>query len=131
MSARAQQEIRSLPFYRNYDPEVRGSLVFRGDNRLQDELFHSGFNRKVEPIEYIRHAHHTRGIRGVISTTTDQRIAVNYALHIQRGYVYAIELNHGGKSVDTLLRGKSLSEIATLNIPPEDIMWGLKRRTQR
>lgn len=125
VSARAQQEIRSLPFYRNYDPEVRGSLVFRGDNRLPDELFHSGFNRKVEPIEYIRHAHHTRGIRGVISTTTDQRIAVNYALHNQRGYVYAIELNHGGKSVDTLLRGKSLSEIATLNIPPEDIMFAL------
>ena len=125
VSVRAQQEINNLPFYRHYDPEVRGSLVFRGDNRLPDELFHSGFNRKVEPIEYIEHAHHTRGIRGVISTTTDQRIAVNYALHNQRGYVYAIELNHGGKSVETLLRGKSLSEIATLNIPPEDIMFAL------
>ncbi len=50
---------------------------------------------------------------------------MNYALDSQRGYVYAIELNHGGQVVDTLLRDKSLSEIATLNIPPEDIMFAV------
>ncbi|NOH70508.1 cytotoxic necrotizing factor [Vibrio pectenicida] len=121
----AQREIRNLPFYQTYDTELKGALVYRGDTRLPDEIFHSGFNRKIERIEYTQLAHHTRGIRGVISTTTDQGIAVNYALHNQRGYVYAIELNHGGKSVDTLLRDKSLSEVATLNIPPEDIMFAM------
>ena len=125
VSAAAQREIRNLPFYQTYDTDLQGALVYRGDSRLPDEIFHSGFNRKIEPIEYTQLAHHTRGIRGVISTTTDQSVAVNYALHHQRGYVYAIELNHGGKSVDTLLKGETLSEIATLNIPPEDIMFAM------
>ena len=39
--------------------------------------------------------------------------------------MYAVQLNHGGKSVDTLLRGETLHEIATLNVPPEDIMFAV------
>ncbi|MBJ6911224.1 hypothetical protein JG661_18240, partial [Vibrio cholerae] len=73
--------------------------MFRGDTRLPDELFHSGFNRRVGPVEYIRLAEHTRAIRGVISTSTEQSVAVNYALGHQRGYVYAVELNQGGVAV--------------------------------
>ncbi|MEY4474423.1 MAG: hypothetical protein RL248_190 [Pseudomonadota bacterium] len=122
---RAQQEILSVPFLAEYEPGVNKMLVFRGDTRLPDEIFHSGFNRRAEPVEYIRHAHHTVGIRGVISTSSQESIAVNYALHQQRGYVYAIELNHGGKVVETSLRGETLHEIATLNIPPEDIIFAV------
>ncbi|MGF1904623.1 dermonecrotic toxin domain-containing protein [Aliivibrio salmonicida] len=125
LSTEAQKEIQNLPFYRGYQSELNGSRVFRGDTRLPDEIFHSGFNRRIEPVEYVQLAHHTRGIRGVISTSTEQSVAVNYALDSQRGYVYAIELNHGGKTVDTLLRDESLNEIATLNIPPEDIMFAV------
>lgn len=121
----AQREIQNVPFLRGYQSEVNGSLVFRGDTRLPDELFHSGFTRKIEPVSYVQLAHHTKAIRGVISTSTEEAVAVNYALDSQRGYVYAIELNHGGQVVDTLLRDKSLSEIATLNIPPEDIMFAV------
>lgn len=124
-SRAAQQEIQSVPFLRTYQPEVQKALVFRGDTRLPDEIFHSGFNRRAEPVEFIQHAHHTIGIRGVISTTTQEPIAVNYALHQQRGYVYAIELNHGGREVNTLLRGETLHEVATLNVPPEDIMFAV------
>ncbi len=125
VGVQAQREILDVPFLQRYQPEVKGSLVFRGDARLPDELFHSGFNRKIEPVSYVQLAHHTRGIRGVISTSTEEAVAVNYALDNQRGYVYAIELNHGGQVVDTLLREESLSEIATLNIPPEDIMFAV------
>lgn len=125
VNQQAQQEILNIPFLRSYQPELKGSLVFRGDTRLPDELFHSGFNRRVGPVEYIRLAEHTRAIRGVISTSTEQSVAVNYALGHQRGYVYAVELNQGGVAVDTSLRGKTLHEIATLNIPPEDIIFAV------
>ncbi|WP_198552783.1 dermonecrotic toxin domain-containing protein [Psychromonas sp. Urea-02u-13] len=125
LSTEAQKEIQNIPFYKGYQSELNGSRVFRGDTRLPDEIFHSGFNRRIEPVAYVELAHHTRGIRGIISTSTEQSVAVNYALDSQRGYVYAIELNHGGKMVNTLLRGESLSEIATLNIPPEDIMFAV------
>ncbi|HFG1892454.1 TPA: DUF6543 domain-containing protein [Vibrio cholerae] len=125
VNQQAQQEILNIPFLRSYQPELKGSLVFRGDTRLPDELFHSGFNRRVGPVKYIRLAEHTRAIRGVISTSTEQSVAVNYALGHQRGYVYAVELNQGGVAVDTSLRGKTLHEIATLNIPPEDIIFAV------
>lgn len=125
INQQAQQEILNVPFLRTYQPELKGSMVFRGDTRLPDEIFHSGFNRKVEQVEYVRLASHTRGIRGVISTSSEQSVAVNYALHQQRGYVYAIELNHGGAAVETSLRDETLHEIATLNIPPEDIIFAV------
>jgi hypothetical protein len=125
VSIAAQEEIKTVPFLESYDQELTGSLVYRGDTRLPDEIFHSGFNRKVEPVKFVRYDHHSRGIRGVVSTSTDQGVAVDYALHNQRGYVYAVQLNHGGKSVDTLLRGETLHEIATLNVPPEDIMFAV------
>ncbi|EGQ9892557.1 TPA: DUF6543 domain-containing protein [Vibrio cholerae] len=125
VNQQAQQEILNVPFLHTYQPELRGSMVFRGDARLPDEIFHSGFNRRTEQVEYIRLASHTRGIRGVISTSSEQSVAVNYALHQQRGYVYAIELNHGGAAVETSLRNETLHEIATLNIPPEDIMFAV------
>ncbi len=72
-----------------------------------DEFFHSGFNRKPGVVEYFELDHHTRGISGVISTSSEQSIAVSYALHQQRGYVYAVELNHGSKAVNTSVRGAS------------------------
>ncbi|MBJ6969758.1 cytotoxic necrotizing factor, partial [Vibrio cholerae] len=53
VNQQAQQEILNIPFLRSYQPELKGSLVFRGDTRLPDELFHSGFNRRVGPVEYI------------------------------------------------------------------------------
>lgn len=124
-SQTAQLEVAQNPFLQSYQPELKGALVFRGDTRLPDELFHAGFNRRVEPVQFLQMAHHTRGIRGVVSTSLKERIAVNYALHNQRGYVYAIELNHGGRAVDTAARGLSLHEVATLNIPPEDIMFAI------
>ncbi len=125
VNQQAQLELLNIPFLRSYQPELKGSLVFRGDTRLPDELFHSGFNRRPGPVEYVRLAEHTRAIRGVISTSTEQSVAVNYALGHQRGYVYAVELNQGGVAVDTSLRGKTLHEIATLNIPPEDIIFAV------
>nr|AWP45082.1 putative cytotoxic necrotizing factor [Shewanella baltica] len=124
-SQAAQQEATQIPFLQSYQPELKGALVFRGDTRLPDELFHAGFNRRVEPVRFVELAEHTRGIRGVVSTTLKERIAVNYALHNQRGYVYAIELNHGGRAVDTTVRYLPLHEVATLNIPPEDIMFAI------
>ncbi|MCS0351555.1 cytotoxic necrotizing factor [Vibrio ordalii] len=125
LNQEAQHEILNVPFLHSYQPELKGSLVFRGDTRLPDELFHSGFNRKPGVVEYLQLAHHTKGIRGVISTSSEQSVAVNYALHLQRGYVYAVELNHGGTAVETSLRGASLHEVATLNIPPEDIIFAV------
>ncbi|AZN38072.1 hypothetical protein EJO50_04115 [Iodobacter ciconiae] len=99
--------------------------TFRGDERLPDEIFHSGFNRRPVQVQYVRLAEDTKAIRGVISTSKDEAVAVGYAIHNQRGYVYAIELNHGGVAVDTSLHGRALNEIATLNIPPEDIMFAV------
>ncbi|WP_394388888.1 dermonecrotic toxin domain-containing protein [Shewanella woodyi] len=125
LNQQAQAEIQNVPFLHSYQPELKGITTFRGDERLPDELFHSGFNRRVEPVKYIRLAEHTRAIRGVISTSTDESVAVSYAIHNQRGYVYAIELNHGGAAVDTTLRYETLNEVATLNIPPEDIMFAV------
>ncbi|NRD74946.1 cytotoxic necrotizing factor [Shewanella sp. VB17] len=125
LNQQAQTEIENMPFLRSYETELTGITTFRGDERLPDELFHSGFNRRVGPVEYISLAEHTKAIRGVISTSTNESVAVSYAIHNQRGYVYAIELNHGGVAVNTSLRGETLHEVATLNIPPEDIMFAV------
>ena len=125
LNQQAQAEIKNIPFLRSYETELNGITTFRGDERLPDELFHTGFNRIVGPVKHISLAEHTKAIRGVISTSTNESVAVGYAIHNQRGYVYAIELNHGGVAVDTSLRGETLHEIATLNIPPEDIMFAV------
>ncbi|EKF9421158.1 cytotoxic necrotizing factor [Vibrio cholerae] len=125
INQQAQQEILNVPFLRTYQPELRGSMVFRGDTRLPDEIFHSGFNRRAIPVQYVQATSHTNGIRGVVSTSTEPSVAVNFGLEYQRGYVYAIELNNGGTAVQSAIRGQSLHEIATLNIPPEDIMFAV------
>jgi hypothetical protein len=125
LNQEAQAEITNIPFLRSYKTELNGITTFRGDERLPDELFHTGFNRRVGPVQYITLAEHTKAIRGVISTSTNESVAVGYAIHNQRGYVYAIELNHGGVAVNTSLRGETLHEVATLNIPPEDIMFAV------
>ncbi|EEY97994.1 hypothetical protein VOA_003013 [Vibrio sp. RC586] len=125
INQQAQQEILNVPFLRTYQPELRGSMVFRGDTRLPDEIFHSGFNRRAIPVQYVQATSHTNGIIGVVSTSTEPSVAVNFGLEYQRGYVYAIELNNGGTAVQSAIRGQSLHEIATLNIPPEDIMFAV------
>jgi hypothetical protein len=125
LNQQAQMEISQVPFLYSYESRLKGITTFRGDERLPDEIFHSGFNRRLGPVEYIRLAKHTQAIRGVISTSQNEAVAVAYAVHNQRGYVYAIELNRGGVAVETSLRGETLHEIATLNIPPEDIMFAL------
>ncbi|WP_164521425.1 dermonecrotic toxin domain-containing protein [Iodobacter ciconiae] len=125
LNEQAQMEIKEVPFLYSYDSKLNGITTFRGDERLPDEIFHSGFNRRPVQVQYVRLAEDTKAIRGVISTSKDEAVAVGYAIHNQRGYVYAIELNHGGVAVDTSLHGRALNEIATLNIPPEDIMFAV------
>ncbi|PNQ70272.1 cytotoxic necrotizing factor [Vibrio agarivorans] len=125
ISINAQKEVMHHPFLMEYQPELTGRLVYRGDTRLPNELFHTGMNRKIAPVKEYQIDANNRGISGVVSTSTEQSIAVDYALGNRMGYVYAIELNHGGKSVNTMLRGADLHEVATLNIPPEDIMFAV------
>ncbi|WP_227739123.1 dermonecrotic toxin domain-containing protein [Vibrio azureus] len=125
ISINAQKEVMHHPFLMEFQPELTGRLVYRGDTRLPHELFHTGMNRKIAPVKEYQIDANNRGISGVVSTSTEQSIAVDYALGNRMGYVYAIELNHGGKSVNTMLRGADLHEVATLNIPPEDIMFAV------
>lgn len=128
-----KKEAGKHSYNKEYDPKLKGTIVFRCDTRLPDEIFHLGFTRhlKIAQIAPQEPQKGTVVIKGVVSTTTDVEVAYRvvemaHRFLAEKGFIYAIQLNNsGGKSVPTTVTGRSLSEIASLYVPPEDIAFAI------
>jgi hypothetical protein len=125
--ASQEAKVECKAFIASYD--VKDVTVFRGDGRHPNDVFASGFIRrdKITPGEIA--ARNPEGIKGVgfrgsVSTSTSAAIAQGYAHFNTNGYLYAIQLE-AGKKVQTSVGDRTLGEVASAYIAPDEIMFAV------